>query len=405
MANGAGAERHDDERTTQSNELTSVDVETLLRQRVAPRRRALQVVSVASVVLLVVGIILWRVVPVAPFRTASAPPRTSEPGTAMIVSDVTYGTVTVNGRAVGGLPRAVTLPVGHSTLTVSAAPFLPHSCTVEWTAGKPSPRSTCAIEYDAQGVTINGQLIDPEIFVGVLVTADDLPPDLRRGALDVVAQLLASVSLETTVPAGQYFATGGDPQALVASQRAGAPLRAKLVAFPDDAPAGIARRDCGGLRCAQQIYPGEDRAGHFWAVREAIGIRWQFTDASGALVGSITFRLPLPLLLTLSFDAAAGWQVVDTPEFRMRSLAAELDVCSAGAELLLEHVWTNEYYTTALRAQPVEGCALRLENTVGNSLGIFIWRFGVLLAADAQAHATLPSLPVASPEETHATGW
>jgi hypothetical protein len=36
--------------------------------------------------------------------------------------------------------------------------------------------------------------------------------------------------------------------------------------------------------------------------------------------------------------------------------------------------------------------------------GHFIWRFGVLLAADASAHSTLPALPVALPADLAAVG-
>ena len=44
----------------------------------------------------------------------------------------------------------------------------------------------------------------------------------------------------------------------------------------------------------------------------------------------------------------------------------------------------------------VEGCLISLQ--VNDSDGLFLWRFGVLLAADDGAHAMLPDLPIALPE-------
>jgi hypothetical protein len=51
----------------------------------------------------------------------------------------------------------------------------------------------------------------------------------------------------------------------------------------------------------------------------------------------------------------------------------------------------------------VEGCELGAAIN-GVDGGRYVWRFGVLLAADAQAHRILPALPLASPAEIAAVG-
>jgi hypothetical protein len=61
-----------------------------------------------------------------------------------------------------------------------------------------------------------------------------------------------------------------------------------------------------------------------------------------------------------------------------------------------------------------DGCAISVEGPNNNPLsptspnnkkyGHYIWRWGVLLAADAQARALFPSLPVAPPTEITAVG-
>lgn len=52
----------------------------------------------------------------------------------------------------------------------------------------------------------------------------------------------------------------------------------------------------------------------------------------------------------------------------------------------------------ALNDQGARGCEIML--AVNNAYqGTFLWRFGVLLAADTQAHTTDAHLPTAPPDE------
>jgi hypothetical protein len=52
----------------------------------------------------------------------------------------------------------------------------------------------------------------------------------------------------------------------------------------------------------------------------------------------------------------------------------------------------------------LEGCELALQTAQGANAGHFVWRFGVLLAADRPAHTLLPSLPLAPASELAAVG-
>jgi hypothetical protein len=67
---------------------------------------------------------------------------------------------------------------------------------------------------------------------------------------------------------------------------------------------------------------------------------------------------------------------------------------------MLEHVTEAPASMTigTLYDRGAEGCELVLKEQSVEQ-GRFLWRFGVVLAADAQAHATYPELPVAPPEE------
>ena len=69
-----------------------------------------------------------------------------------------------------------------------------------------------------------------------------------------------------------------------------------------------------------------------------------------------------------------------------------------------------EYQVATVHNNGIGGCALQLTRTGGTGVtgtdganaGSFLWRFGVLLAADAEAHALLPYLPLAPPSELSA---
>jgi hypothetical protein len=85
--------------------------------------------------------------------------------------------------------------------------------------------------------------------------------------------------------------------------------------------------------------------------------------------------------------------------------------CSEGSLLLDLHLGQPANSNpNILQDQGIVGCAMSLQQTDSNQpqntadLGHFVWRFGVLLAADDRAHALAPDLPLASPEEIAAVG-
>jgi hypothetical protein len=101
----------------------------------------------------------------------------------------------------------------------------------------------------------------------------------------------------------------------------------------------------------------------------------------------------------LAYDPATGWQV-SHPTAILGSVQSS--VCQAGIMML----WSTLGSANApvpLHDRGVEGCELGAKVN-GVDGGRYVWRFGVVLAADAQAHSILPALPLASPAEIAAVG-
>ena len=102
--------------------------------------------------------------------------------------------------------------------------------------------------------------------------------------------------------------------------------------------------------------------------------------------------------LLLSYRAASGWQVLpptaeDPPIAGQRSTQLSSLLCSSGILALRDQAGTDAI--TQLSDRGMEGCALGLKTNQGLTAQ-FVWRFGVLLAANESARALLPNLPLAS---------
>jgi hypothetical protein len=128
-------------------------------------------------------------------------------------------------------------------------------------------------------------------------------------------------------------------------------------------------------------------------------------DQSGwpHLVGSASYPVETPLSLTLAYSTAGAWQVL-TP--RAQDLGGDVDLCGSGAALLEQNTRWTGYGVDQLAhgSTSLAGCVLDLVASDRSEHGRFVWRFGVLLAADAPAHTTLPFLPLAPATEIVAAG-
>ena len=86
-------------------------------------------------------------------------------GPLVAVSNVSVGTVALNGRALpGSTPLVLPVRTGANTITFSAIPFMPRTCELQW--GPPGLLGTdCTAEGRDNTVKIDGRTMQPGLII------------------------------------------------------------------------------------------------------------------------------------------------------------------------------------------------------------------------------------------------
>lgn len=402
-------ERTNDENHADDAEPTprTVDLDHLLLRRVSVGRRVVRIGAVVALMLLVAGLIL-RSISSLSSQTANTP-SLAAPASIVLVSNLSYGAVTINGKPLSApLPQVIALRRGDNAITLSAAPFLPHTCHVRWPEGVVS--SACG--SGSGGVfPIADHFVVANLVIYLRITAADLAPDLRAGALSAIAQALDAVQPQTSVPAGQYYPTGRDSAGNMLSQPAPTPLSAVVhFALPASGTRQPAYCD-SQLLCAGALNPAATEAHpavRAWAVFAPVTVSWQFAPPAGTPVTLPPLLSQFQAELVLTYTSASGWQILRHAEQFIggQPLSQQLtaSICGVGALVLATLADERQKNSAAtinwVQDNGLAGCQLELlQPNSGARAGLFIWRFGVLLAADAATHATFPDVPLAPPAE------
>jgi hypothetical protein len=388
----------------QESALPVVELETLLSRPPSWRKRLVQMgLALAALVVVLVTFrdaLIPRPPPALPVHVQPTLP----PPTLTILSNVTYGTITIDGQVVRGSPRVIHMTRQPPyTVTLTAPPFRPLTCHFPDTSSlAPGAFDPC---LDGGEFAVNQQ---PTRTIQMLFTLADLPPDQQQQIKALVPQMIA-IQQTLDVPAHSTIVTSVNADGTANTRQMSEPLRASVSLVPEVQPQyyGVS---CDGPVCVgftSMSAPGDSVNGNFWEISTSVALRWRFTTASGQVVSDVTFS-PDPAMqqLFLSYAAATGWQ----PQFTSpATLSQELtqQVCPTGTQVLLgeqlRYLSGEDWNETVLHDQGIAGCALEL--TMNNvDQGHFVWRFGALLAADANAHHLLPALPVASPADLAAVG-
>jgi hypothetical protein len=399
--------------------LADLDEEAAVRHRVSPRRRAAQGGIVLAVVVIVAGLLLHSIEPFQRGTASLSASPTPVPLTVIIESNVTFGTLTVNGHALKGSPPVVTslFHAGTNVVTLAAPPFRAHTCHVPFPSDQHSTELGCSRSRPGGSITVQGVSVVPDLLVDLELGSTDLPPSLAARASATAQQALAAVQLHTVVPVGQYYATGQDTQEQILAQLASAPLQAQALFSLDR---------CGPSPfCPSPLAPGLAVAPgqRIWSVGLNLTADWDFTPPDAPPIVSPPVLLQSPLQLFLAYDGtdrtdgAGGWRVVTlqpglVPGPRgTQPLADELthDLCQAGSSLLGGQVQAqspNGYSLSNLSIpyeRGVEGCIIQVQGGTSSTVqDTFLWRFGVLLAVDKGAYMLAPRLPIAPQAEVTA---
>jgi hypothetical protein len=378
-------------------QLPLVELETILNQPPSQRKRLVQI-GLGLAVLVVVFATFWGVIrPKAPPVAARHAVPTEPPPTLLITSNVNYGTITINGQKQRGAPP---LEVKMHTqppyqITLDAPPFQSFTCTFPG----------CAV--DNIGLDPSNQAVRS---ASLTLSAASLPLDQRNQVNSLVSQAI-SVQQEVTVPAGASIAIDLAPDGTISSQQATEPLQATALLVPMTTP-NQNGFSCTGVICVsslggQTFNPSSASSGHLWQIGSFAVLRWRFTTTDGAVVGEVTYPVSEEIPITLAYNAATGWQIApqSSGQFLQNQLASA--VCQTGAEMLqvqqARYLSGVGWNVSTLSQRGLVGCEYQLMYNNANQ-GVFVWRFGVLLAADPTAHNTLPTLPIASPKDIAAVG-
>lgn len=348
----------------------------------------------------------------APTRlfTRSEPPQA--PPVVLVSSNLRAGQVTINGQ-----PQVETLPLllrgQHpsyvlsftATITIEAPPFqrkvcqvtLPDSLFSSLAAG--SPCQVTSLE-GMRPVTLHGVTARPTYWVYIPFSAADLLLDQQQAVTSLLAQTLTTEQ-HTLAPPGAVVVTGTDRFWHLTSQRASTALDARATVFP---PAQLDPHltYCGTPICplgtpdtTNLLPPGA------WSISVAVMLRWRFTTAAGTAFSEVALPAVSQVPLLLAYDPTAGWRVVQTAEGDLSPSAQRATqfatlLCLGGSEALRQHEGSGTILL--LSDHGLEGCAFRLQAAKSEPT-VFIWRFGVLLAANERAQAQWPGLPVATPAD------
>lgn len=412
----------DDTSAPLTRPLTTDDLDAVLARRASPRRRLVQLGIIIVPILVAASLVLRGTLPAPPSSSTyvAVPTWTPYPIPITLTSNVSFGTLTLNGKQLAGPPpRDIALRPGNNVITLTAPPFPTQTCVVQGpliVSGSQAifgSTSTCQIssEGDAGGIPTH-------VYVALMLSGDALSPDLRESAQALVTRTLGIASpLTATVPIGDYYAAGMNGQGVPNARQAAVPLTATFTETLMDSTAIASATaaypfpyECSSALCAGGYDPSQPLPSHVWLVNVQTMFRWYFTTPSGLLAGSLVLPAPELRTLALIYTPDAGWQAAEPWPPTSDPNQGSSDLCQAGMNVLGQAMSTQGGLQGGIEtdqanptADGVRGCSFHIINQ-GNTIGTFIWRFGVLLAVDDKAHALLPSVPIAPPQEITAVG-
>jgi hypothetical protein len=395
--------------TPSDERLPLTDLESLAANVRSWRKRFIEV-ALVLVAFVVAFLAIWHVIFPAPL------PAPIEPSIqAVLVSNVTYGQVSINGQLQAmAPPLALSIPE-HSaiTITLEAPPFQTHTCTFQLPS-KVDNTYDCMLESaPSESMIVHGVSIHPAALLGIFFQFGEFSSGSEAEQESQVEQTFSAIdqavsrSFQFPAPAGSYVATGFQDYWQLTSERTLAPLVGELL-FGRSQDFSLASQPPSTvpclLFCPVPLIPGSTPlpVGRVWALSVPVAIHWRFATASNQVVGDAQFPSESSTQVSLTYHPDTGWLV--SPQMVADTITAQVPMvnCATGAALL------QFYVGIQLRIQPSQhqslaGCKLNLEQADGTEAH-FIWWFGALLALDAQSHAAVPEAPLVPPEELAALG-
>ncbi len=385
--------------------LPLTEVESVINRPPSQRKRLAQL-GLAFMAGAVTLAVFWGVffpkapTPPKPFTYAQLPDALP---TLVITSNVGYGTVTINGVLQHGtLPLTVTMRTQPPyTIILNAPPFRPGYCQIGGTSRASLPPGVGGSCNEGGTLIGGGKGAQPVVIVSINFSPADLPPEQQSQVAALFPQA-ATFAKDVPIPAQSYIATSVTPAGVIGFQRTAEALQGTAT-FAPRPPFNQPAYACQNFICVDAVEGDfSPLPGKVWKIYVPMALTWHFVRTSGEVVSDVTLPFADLVTLFLAYDQVQGWHVVsvngpDSIDDQLAGLA-----CVTGATMLqlqVTRLLTGEGWDVSMLVdRGAEGCALELLQNK-NNMGRVLWRFGVLMAADALAHATLSSLPVAPPAE------
>ena len=334
----------------------------------------------------------------------------------IIVTNVSYGTLKVDGIAVTAKPNDRNHPIiltkDKTTIELTAAPYRPVTCTIyAVTLKQNSGLSRCQTHYNDHGASIEA--------VNMNLGIDDLPPIPRQQLLDYLPTTLDwTRQLPTTVADQTHYATergSAFPVTAITSE----PLQARIQVGIDltDTQSSF----CQAILCPEYLnYQFQPTTPAYSAFQISTALTWQFLQGNGhALPSYPVINAADGYVDTLSFyltySASAGWQTITAPMGlpTVQTQVSQL-LCTMGVETLIVQSPPVTLSQIGPLGQPgISGCLIYTKPTPNTPSPIitdpiqhtqntlFLVHFGAIMAVNELAHQLLPKLPRATPEEVN----
>lgn len=395
---------HDDHNPAQSG------VRTPLGKHLSRRQRLFRSLAVVATILLALALILGAnpttraalgsLLHLDTTFADSTAPRAEEFD---LVHIAPWGDLRIDGQSVSQKQvlqrfRAITLAPGTHTLDYSAPPFAPLHCSL--TVPADTVGDTCPLSNgDGDAPTLYNDAVRE---LDLRASFTNLSPQQLAVLIKVAEAGLAAGSPTATVAPGEHYLTAGGTITNMSGRSVQATLLYRLSTEQTRQPYRFEGFPCQTLCLSPYLI---DQAPLEWGVVAHIALSWSYTMPHGPIVsGPVTpdhdtMDVGIPLHITWQH----GWRV--TP-LKYTGGPFGNPICMPAQQALYQAtVGTSSSANFAMRPAPdADGCIIEW-SSLDPATNAFtppcylLYRFGVLLAANDQAHRAFLTLPLADAYE------
>lgn len=321
---------------------------------------------------------------------------------------VPWGLLSIDGKRVpsptDSATDSVTLAPGRHAIQYIAPPFAGLNCQLRVPI---TTQDTCPLEFAPPAPSAASQIYVRVVDLGG--TPDRLTAPQAAALAGVLDAALRPLDSRTLLPAGSaYLGINGQPvitkKLLVATLtfRLNSDLHVVEPYLP------------GGFLCSQICYLGASYpvdgtgAGGGWGILALAHVTWTYAQPQGATVLRDAPTSPLPdgsiALISVGVMWDGAWHAVAVPGENQFGMSP---ICEIANDQLPPSPSTGtsldtSFHTEVPTATPAEGCLLSIQAAHGNASGtsaLVLYRFGILYAANKEAHILYPGLPLATPAD------